>query len=431
LLHWEISDRILEKLIIEEAPMRRLLICLLVFAVLPVSLAAQRITVTSPGAGVAWGRGTSREITWTKTGTMDSNVRIVLLRADDSVVSRIVNTTPNDGSYTWEIPADTEPGSYKIRVNTVDGAVRDISDSFSIIMMVSAFAVPSLEPVPGAACDFSIEPITLADGANLNYGVNYPRVGDLTGVFLVNVLWNGSPPPASGCSFSIEVKNLMTNQVISGPNNPRSFNQSNVGGSNRARISVPFTIAAEDIYRSIRNRAIPLEFRLVKGRPGCDSNSENDRRLEDMRIVNIPTESNFVVEVTPGSLSVSKSPCVGVVYRDMDDIQFSIRFRVKNLSRRDSGAPAAPVNNVKYSYHIDIPGNEGEITHTRLEAEGTFPVVSSETWTEKSVSGTFRWSKNWWRPMYFIVVVDPDAAFFDPNRLNNRVRFEFTLPAYH
>jgi hypothetical protein len=138
-----------------------------------------------------------------------------------------------------------------------------------------------------------------------------------------------------------------------------------------------------------------------------------------------------VVEVTPGSLSISKSPSSGAVYRDMDDIQFSIRFRVKNLSRTDSGAPAAPLNNVKYAYHVNIPGSEGEIDHTRLEAEGTFPVISAETWTEKSVSGTFRWSKNWWAPMYFIVVIDPDGQFFDPNRANNRVEFEFTLPGYH
>jgi Kre9/KNH-like N-terminal Ig-like domain len=411
--------------------MKRLPLYLLILTFLPVSVAAQNIRVTNPSAGIAWGRGTSHEITWTRTGTMDANVRIILLRADGTQVGRIVNTTPNDGSYTWEIPADTEPGSYKIRVVTVDGAVRDTSDNFSILLVATFSSVPNPEPVPGAACDFSIESITFADGANLSYGAAYPRVGDLTGVFLVNALWNGNPPPGSGCGFSIEVKNVMTNQVISGANNPRSFNQSNVGGSNRARISVPFTIAAEDIYRSIRNRVIPLEFKLVKGRPDCDGNSANDRHSEDMRILNIPTESNFVVEVTPGSLSVSKSPCVGAVYRDMDDIQFSIRFRVKNLSRTDSGAPAAPVNNVKYTYHIDIPGTGGEPNHTRLEAEGTFPVVSSETWTEKSVSGSFRWSKNWWAPMYFIAVIDPDEGFFDSNRSNNRIQFEFTLPAYH
>jgi Kre9/KNH-like N-terminal Ig-like domain len=410
--------------------MKRLGLCFLAVAVVPAYLAAQRITVTSPGAGVAWGRGTSREITWTRTGTMDAHVRIVLLHADGTMVGRIENTTPNNGSYTWDIPADTEPGSYKIRVVTVDGAVRGVSDSFTILMMATLAEIPDLKPDSGPGCDFSIDSVTYADGADLNYGVAYPRTGNLAGVFLVYALWNGNPPPGSGCSFSIEVKNTMTNQVISGANNPRSFSQSNVGSSNRARISVPFTIPAADIYRSIRNRVIPLEFKLVESRADCDSNGANDRHPEDMRIVNIPTESDLVVEVTPGSLSISKSPSSGAVYRDMDDIRFSIRFRVKNLSRTDSGAPAAPLNNVKYSYHVNIPGNEGEIDHTRLEAEGTFPVISAETWTEKSVSGTFRWSKNWWAPMYFIVVIDPDGQFFDPNRANNRVEFEFTLPGY-
>lgn len=411
--------------------MKRLWLCLLVFAFLPVSLAAQRIRVTNPGAGVSWGRGASHEITWTRTGEMDSNVRIVLLRADGTNVGRIVNTTPNDGSYTWEIPADTEPGSYKIRVVTVDGAVRDTSADFTILMAAHSFTPLRVMEAVVAPCNFGIEAVTFADGTDLNHGISYPSGGNLTGLFQVRVGWNGTPP-GSGCSYSIEVKNVMTNQVVSGTNNPANFTQANADSSKRVRINVPFTVPAADVYRSIRNRAIPLEFKLLPSRNDCDSDAANNRRSENMRILNIPVASDFAVEVVPGSLSCDRS--WSIVHRH-DSIRLRIRFRVMNLSRTDSGAPAAAVNNVKYKYRIEYTrsghnssGEPATWTETQLSSEGTFPTVTSTGWTEKAVDRTFNMITNFWAPVYFIVVIDPDEEFFDPNRSNNRIRFEFRLP---
>jgi hypothetical protein len=45
----------------------------------------------------------------------------------------IINSTPNDGLFTWKVKGTLAKGSgYRIRVNTTDNRVDDYSDSFTI-----------------------------------------------------------------------------------------------------------------------------------------------------------------------------------------------------------------------------------------------------------------------------------------------------------
>ncbi len=92
---------------------------------------AARITVTSPHSGQTWNKGNTCAITWTKTGTMNSNVKIRLMRGGTKVLA-ITNSTANDGSYSWTIPSSLANGSYYIRVKTTDNAVYDDSNEFNI-----------------------------------------------------------------------------------------------------------------------------------------------------------------------------------------------------------------------------------------------------------------------------------------------------------
>lgn len=96
---------------------------------------AQAITITAPAAGTSWCRGQVVNINWNKSGSMASQVKIRLFdSAVTAIVMPIVDSTPNDGSYTWTVPASVSPGNYVIRVRTVDNAVMGDSDVFGIVL---------------------------------------------------------------------------------------------------------------------------------------------------------------------------------------------------------------------------------------------------------------------------------------------------------
>lgn len=90
------------------------------------------ITITAPAAGVTWTRGTTRTITWTKTGTQNANVKILLYRGT-TLAQTIAATTPNSGMLDWAIPLTLKAASnYKIKIKTLDGAVKAASGVFTI-----------------------------------------------------------------------------------------------------------------------------------------------------------------------------------------------------------------------------------------------------------------------------------------------------------
>ena len=69
------------------------------------------ITVTSPKAGDVWCINQTYDITWTKDGQMDQNVRIRLLNhpALDVALAIADSISTDDGSYSWTIPATVSP----------------------------------------------------------------------------------------------------------------------------------------------------------------------------------------------------------------------------------------------------------------------------------------------------------------------------------
>lgn len=97
---------------------------------------SQSITVTAPGSGAVLCRNQRFTITWTSSGAMDPNVKIRLYQNPGAAAVRILNiigSTDNDGSYTWSVPATLDTGdNFFIRVRTVDDAVMDDGDPFSI-----------------------------------------------------------------------------------------------------------------------------------------------------------------------------------------------------------------------------------------------------------------------------------------------------------
>ena len=88
---------------------------------------APSITVTSPNGGETWLTGSTHLINW--TDNIGENVEIQLYKSG-AFDSQIISSTTSDGSYTWNIPLGTVPGTdYKVRILSNDnGVIFDESD---------------------------------------------------------------------------------------------------------------------------------------------------------------------------------------------------------------------------------------------------------------------------------------------------------------
>jgi hypothetical protein len=94
------------------------------------AIVAGTLTVTSPNGGQSWKRGTVHTITWSKSGSPGSYVKIELLKG--GVVNKVISSsTANDGSYSWTIPSTQTAGTdYKIRItSTTYSSISDSSNS--------------------------------------------------------------------------------------------------------------------------------------------------------------------------------------------------------------------------------------------------------------------------------------------------------------
>lgn len=96
------------------------------------SVVVPSLTITAPAAGTAWTRGTTQTITWTKTGTQDANVKIQLFKGT-TLVQTLTASTPNSGTFDWPIASTLSAATtYKIKINTLDGAVKAKSGAFAL-----------------------------------------------------------------------------------------------------------------------------------------------------------------------------------------------------------------------------------------------------------------------------------------------------------
>ena len=95
--------------------------------------AAVSIAVTSPNNSEQWACSTSKTITWTTTN-VSGNVTIELYR-NGVFDSTITPSTPNTGSFEWNIPSDQPHDStYRIRISneTYPGIFDESDYDFSI-----------------------------------------------------------------------------------------------------------------------------------------------------------------------------------------------------------------------------------------------------------------------------------------------------------
>lgn len=145
---------------------------------------AQSITVTSPAAGATWHIGSGYTITWTKSGSMDANVKIRLQDSGSTMnVAVIADNVPNNGSFgAWTVPGTVAPGNYRIRVRTMDNAVIGDSNVFTI----------AAAPTPGG----SIAVTSPASGASWckgqAYNITWTKTGSVDAQVKIRLQDSGS-----------------------------------------------------------------------------------------------------------------------------------------------------------------------------------------------------------------------------------------------
>ncbi|MGD2091880.1 MAG: hypothetical protein PVH61_37250, partial [Candidatus Aminicenantes bacterium] len=91
------------------------------------------ITVTSPDGGETWKRFSNQTITWTTTGNIQ-DVKIQYSKNAGSSWIDVITSTPNDGSYQWNVPnVNKDKTQCLMKIMTLDGTVVDTSNNYFTI----------------------------------------------------------------------------------------------------------------------------------------------------------------------------------------------------------------------------------------------------------------------------------------------------------
>jgi hypothetical protein len=95
------------------------------------------VTVSSPNGGEVWSGNSSRNITWSSTGTGMSKVKLYYSTDRGVTFANVITEDEvNDGTYSWTVP-NISSGTAKIKINGYDSAggllASDISDADFVI----------------------------------------------------------------------------------------------------------------------------------------------------------------------------------------------------------------------------------------------------------------------------------------------------------
>ena len=101
------------------------------------------LSLTNPGSGDSFTAGSSVPISWT-SNNIAGNIRIELIRVT-STVQTLINSTPNDGIQTVNIPAYLATANdYAIRISSVnDPSISDLGQNFTITAPYIAVSDPT------------------------------------------------------------------------------------------------------------------------------------------------------------------------------------------------------------------------------------------------------------------------------------------------
>ena len=147
-------------------------------------ITAAKITVTQPNANVTWKPGETPLIQWTHAGPMNDRVSIKLYPNQGGLANySIVDSTENDGSYSWTVPGGVPSGEYQLAIRTSDSQVTGEGPNVTIESGLRRIAVPKerLSVLFGSPA-LSITDVTLKeddDGPMIMFGYKNSGTGQL------------------------------------------------------------------------------------------------------------------------------------------------------------------------------------------------------------------------------------------------------------
>ncbi len=126
--------------------MKRIIVFSVIVLLLSVFLTSGEIyKIIKPDSSSKWARGSTKAIKWDKKGDTYPNVKIRLYTSPGNVKAQdISNSTNNNGSFEWKIPAGTALGKYFVRVKTLNNLNWGDGDEFEIVSgSTSQFNLPT------------------------------------------------------------------------------------------------------------------------------------------------------------------------------------------------------------------------------------------------------------------------------------------------
>ncbi len=164
------------------------------------------IEVTIPNGGEHWEAGGSHEITWLTDGPI-TDVKIEYYKNNDydGTAQLIIDSTPNDGSFTWEPIPDDPTLTAKVRVSDVsEPDLFDNSDAFFELIGGGPKVLEMRMPVDGQKWEFgtSHEILWSTIGPIPNVKIEYYKDDDYAGTVQViepsipnsnSYIWNPIP----------------------------------------------------------------------------------------------------------------------------------------------------------------------------------------------------------------------------------------------
>lgn len=331
------------------------------------------IVVTSPTGSTKWLRGSTQTITWTKSGDLDSNVKINIFKNSISETNFVAQLNgPNSGSKSWAIPATYEPGTYYVRVKESSGDVFGDSPGFQITNFLT------FQPVLVGVV-FKPHSIT----------INEPSRSELAKNSRIRILW--------------KPKNLTNNVKISLIKNGEVFGIIEEGLA-PGRISTEWTVGQTLIKTALPDSGFKI-------------------RIEETGINNVFAESREFSIVDEKKVDLS---CYVSGHSSRDSgrvVRLTVKVRINNF-----GGPALARVPVRVNVRTVGDDPESGETKTKYLENVTYRGHSYEY----SLSFDFRLhshSRDERRTLDRIatVVVDPDDTLRDRRRMNNTSTYTFNF----
>lgn len=136
-----------------------------------IDVVRKTITVTSPVETSLWEAGYSYWITWTNTGYIGDQVRIVLVYSQTGSETEVVSSTENTGSYYYDVEDTLDTGPYLVKVISEQcGGIEGSSNEFYLMNRASDYLVLTA-PASGALW-------TIGSTVNVEWESNGTKVGN-------------------------------------------------------------------------------------------------------------------------------------------------------------------------------------------------------------------------------------------------------------